>query len=100
MLLPSAVLMRTGELVNRRAAREWKNRWATAIHAHRTEVLHMSQTQFAGHVGVSQSTVAMWESAKSVPQDLMKVRLIALAGLDARHMFRPLEADPIGKDMK
>lgn len=75
--------------------REWRNRWATAIKRHRTEVLQMSQHQFAAYIGTSQSTVGMWENGSSVPSDLMKVRVIALAGLDAREMFRPLEADPI-----
>lgn len=77
------------------AVREWRNRWATAIKRHRTEVLEMSQHEFAAYLGTSQSTVGMWENASSVPADLMKVRVIALAGLDARELFRPLEADPI-----
>lgn len=81
--------------MNQRAVAEWRNRWATAIHRHRTDVLAMSQTDFAAYVGTSQSTVGMWESGRSVPSDLMKLRVIALAGLDARDLFRPLEADPI-----
>lgn len=81
--------------LNGRAASEWRNRWATAVARQRTEVLGMSQTAFAAYLGTSQSTVGMWESGRSVPSDLMKIRLLALAGLDAREMFRPLEADPI-----
>lgn len=81
--------------MNKRAAQEWRTRWAVAIHAHRTEILGMTQHQFADLVGTSQSTVGMWESGARVPNDLMKVRVIRLAGLDARHMFRPLDADPI-----
>lgn len=77
------------------ATREWRKRWADAIRAHRVDVLGMTQHQFATYLGISQSTIGMWEAARHVPDDLMKVRVIALAGLDAREMFAPLKADPI-----
>lgn len=81
--------------MNKRAAAEWRNRWATAIHAQRTTVLHMSQHDLADYLETSQSTIGMWESGKNVPQDLMKIRLMRLMGIDPREMFRPLDADPI-----
>lgn len=80
---------------HQKARTEWRKRWSTAIATHRVEVLGMSQPEMARFVGTSQSTVAMWESGGSVPNDLMKVRVIALLGLDAREMFAPLDADPI-----
>lgn len=58
----------------------------------------MSQPEMARFLHVGQSTVAMWESAKQVPNDLMKVRVIALLGLDARELFLPLKADPLPQE--
>jgi DNA-binding transcriptional regulator YiaG len=83
--------------LNRRAVVEWRNRWATAIHHARTSVMHMTQHQLAAHLGTSQATVACWETGANVPSDLMKVRLLALTGLDAAVLFRPLDADPISE---
>ncbi len=79
------------------ALQEWRQRWATAIRQRRTETLRMSQHELARHLGSSQATVGMWETAKAAPEDLMKVRLIVMLDLDAAEMFRPLEADPIGQ---
>jgi DNA-binding transcriptional regulator YiaG len=81
--------------VDGEAAQEWRSRWAGVIRTQRTAVLGMTQHQFADYLGTSQSTVGMWEAGQSVPSDLMKIRVIALAGVDAREMFRPLDADPI-----
>ncbi len=78
-----------------RALQEWRARWATHIRAARPDVLHMSQPQLARYLGTTQPTVAMWESARNVPNDLMKIRVIALLGLDPRQLFRPLDADPV-----
>lgn len=77
------------------AMREWRKRWSTAIRTHRTEVLGMTQHQLAAYLGTRQSTVGMWEAGHHVPDDLMKLRVLALLGLDPREMFAPLAADPI-----
>jgi DNA-binding transcriptional regulator YiaG len=82
-------------LTTHRATQEWRTRWATAIHAHRTGVLHMSQPELGRLLGVSQSTVGMWESGRYVPHDLMKIRVMRLMAMDPREMFRPLDADPV-----
>jgi DNA-binding transcriptional regulator YiaG len=83
--------------VNSTAADEWRRRWATAIKTQRREVLHMSQHELAAHLDASQASVSGWETATSVPEDLMKVRVLALMALDPRELFRPLDADPIDK---
>lgn len=91
--------MTTGQ--HTRALREWRTRWADLIRTQRTTVLQMSQSQLARYLGVHQSTVAGWESGNGVPHDLMKVRVIALMGLDARVVFAPLDSDPpIRQDLR
>lgn len=72
----------------------WRDRWAAAIVAARTEA-GMSQSQLARYIGTSQSTVAMWEAGRSVPMDLAKIDLIAALGLDAGGLFGPLDARPV-----
>ena len=83
--------------MNRKAADEWRTRWATAIRESRVHVLRMTQHELARHLGTSQTTVGGWEAGANVPSDLMKVRVVALMALDARVLFRPLDADPIGE---
>lgn len=59
----------------------------TAIERIRTEILGLSQTEFAAIVGTSQPTVSRWEDGSALP-DLEQLGRIRAAVKKARRKWR------------
>lgn len=65
---------------------ELARQWGGNIERGRT-LLGLTQSQLAELVGVSQPSVAKWESGENVPRDHHKVKIARVLRQDVRSLF-------------
>lgn len=73
--------------------------WGLAIWEQRVQVLRMTQSQFAEHVGTTQAQVSQWETGRSTPGSYWQPRIIEKAAFPPNLLARIYrEAAPAPKD--